>query len=491
MIKNQLRVFTIICFITLLFLSSMGFWFWYSVVAIPLTLLPNNSEYQGVLFDNVRLISMVNGKAELEDDKAVLVMADRIVAVAKAGELTAPLGVLTVNGHGHTLMPGLIDAHIHLNDETELAAYLAYGVTGVRNMSGYPFHLKMIEQIASGKLLGPDFITTGPILNSRGPNDTVLQQTVTSYHEARAAVRHQYTLGYRVLKLYSNLNPEAYRGILAEAAELNMGITGHTPEGIRSQGIPKDKPFHLDWQTSLGKGFRTLEHIETIVWHSLRDNLNQDMMRQVASKLAESGEVVTPTLIAHKRLIRIANSKGTYLNRSGSAAINPLVRFYSHEAEQYWSQMDPSHYEQPHADFFLIATRLLHEAGVPLIAGSDSGGFGLIPGASLIDELELLVAASLSPYQALAAATHISAKAIGFDKVGQITPGFRANLLLLTGNPLQHLDTLRNPSGVMIGGQWLDQQQLLKMRSIAEENPFNSTFNRSLWRFIEMKSTSY
>lgn len=486
---NQLWRLKTLSIITTLILTSTVVWMWYSIQAIPADLTPNPNPPSGVLIDNVRLISMVPDAPETEQAKAVLVIGNRIVAIGKAGDLTAPKGVLIVDGRGHTLIPGLIDAHIHLNDETELASYLAHGVTAVRNMSGYPFHLRLMKQITSGKLLGPDIISTGPILNSRGSNETVLQQTVTTNQEARNAVQQQYRAGYRALKIYSNLTLEAFEGILAEADRLGMSVTGHSPEGIRISGIPWAKPFDIDWQASLGRGLITLEHIETIVWHSLRDNLDEHKMRQVAAQLAVSGEVVTPTLIAHKRLVRIAESKGAYLEGLGSDAINPLVRFYARDAEQFWSQMDPSTYEQPHAKFFLTATRLLHEAGVPLIAGTDSGGFGLIPGASLANELELLIAASLTPYEALASATRVSAKALGFANSGMIAPGYRANLVLLAKDPLQSIGAVAQPSGVMIGGHWLDEAELKQMRHAAKDNSLNRTFNRTLWRFIEMKTT--
>jgi imidazolonepropionase-like amidohydrolase len=96
-----------------------------------------------VLIDNVRLISMVPGAPDAEDARAVLVIGDRIVEIGAAGELLAPEGVLTIDARGHSLIPGLIDAHIHLSDEAELAGYLAHGVTGLRNVSGYPFHLSL------------------------------------------------------------------------------------------------------------------------------------------------------------------------------------------------------------------------------------------------------------------------------------------------------------------------------------------------------------
>lgn len=420
---------------------------------------------------------------DAEDARAVLVMGDRIAEIGAAGELLAPEGVPVVDGRGYTLIPGLIDAHIHLNDEAELAGYLAHGVTGVRNMSGYPFHLRLSERIGSGALLGPDLITTGRILNGRGPNENVLQQTVTTADDARAAVRRQYAAGYRALKIYSNLTGEAFAAILDEAGQLGMSVVGHSPEGVRIRGIPREKPFDLPWEESLGRGLTTLEHIETIVWHGLRDNLDENRMRELAVRLAASGEAVTPTIIAHKRLVLIAETKGAYLNRPGSETINPLTRFFSRDSAEYWSSVDPSEYEGPHAAFFLTATRLLHEAGVPLIAGTDSGSFGIIPGASLAGELELLVEAGLSPLDALAAATRINAEALGFERTGVIAPGYRANLVLLVDDPLKRIGSVEFPAGVMIGGKWLDEAGLEEMRGAARD----TSFIRSLWRVLEMK----
>ena len=299
-------------------------WLWHIVTDFPQALEPNQDKPAGVLIDNVRLIPMVPDAPDAEDGRAVLVIGDRIDQIGAAGELKAPEGVITIDAGGQSLIPGLIDAHIHLSDEAELAGYLAHGVTGLRNVSGYPFHLPLSQRIAEGRILGPDFVTTGQILNSRGPNENPLQQTVATYAEARAAVRDQYNAGYRRVKLYSNLTRDAYDAILDETDELGMRVMGHTPEGERTAGIPREKPFEIPWEASLGKGFTTFEHVETLVWHSLRGELDEAQMREVADTLAASGEVVSTTLIAHKRLVLIAETKGAYLERPGSETINPL-----------------------------------------------------------------------------------------------------------------------------------------------------------------------
>ncbi len=464
-------------------------WLWSIVNHLPTTLELGGSKPIGVLFDNVRVLSMVDEKSVSQNAQAVLVVGDRITEIGAAGEINAPEGVLVIDGHGYTLIPGLIDGHIHLNDELEFAAYLAHGVTGVRNMSGYPFHLRLIERVVNGQLLAPDFITTGPILNSRGPNELILQTTINTAEEARLAVRDQHSAGYRHIKVYSNLTPEAFDAILDEAALLGMTVSGHSPEGKRTAGIPYKKPFEIPWETLLGRGLTTLEHIETIVWHGLRDNLEQEKMGLLASALAQSGEAVTPTLYAHKRLVLIAQSKGAYLSRPGSDMINPLATWFSKDAQQYWTQMDPSVYEAPHADFFLMATGLLHQAGVPLLTGTDSGSFGIIPGESVARELELLVAAGLSPFEALKSATRRNAEVLGFENTGMILPGYRANLVLLAKDPLTNIGVVEHPMGVMIGGHWLEQQELDALKDSAQSSGVSSFF-RSLIRVLEMKLSS-
>lgn len=468
----------------------MGFtiWLWVITDKLPVVLQPNDTKPIGVLFKNVRVLSMVDESSVSHDTQAVLVMGDRIIEIGSAGEVAAPKGVLVIDGQGKTLMPGLIDAHIHLHDETELSAYLAHGVTGVRNMSGYPFHLRLLAQKAKGQLIAPDLLTTGPILNSDGPNAMILQTTVSTAEEARLAVRQQHQSGYRHVKVYSNLTPEAFTAILREAAQLGMTVSGHSPEGERTAGVPKKKPFEIPWQASLGKGLTTLEHTETIVWHGLRDDLSAEKMAALAKTLAQSGEAVTPTLIAHKRLVLIAQSKGAYLTRPGSDMINPLVTWFASVsgALQFWSQMDASVYEAPHAEFFLKATGLLHKAGVPLLTGTDSGSFGIIPGESVARELELLVAAGLSPFEALTSVTRRNAAVLGFANTGQILAGYRANLVLLAKDPLTDVGNVEHPVGVMIDGYWLDEQKLAAMKDEARNSKVE-VFFRSLVRVVERK----
>ena len=162
--------------------------------------------------------------------------------------------------------------------------------------------------------------------------------------------------------------------------------------------------------------------------------------------------------------------------------INPFLRFVEACAEGYWSAADPAPYERPHAEFFLTATRMLHRAGVPLLVGTDAGGFGLIPGRSVVEELALLVEAGLTPLEALEAATRVNADVLGFTGAGQIVPGAKANLLLLAANPLEDFAAFEAPVAVAMRGEWLDAEALQALRDAAAD----TSFLRSAWRALEM-----
>jgi hypothetical protein len=373
---------------------------------------------------------------------------------------------------------------VHVWDEAELAAYLAHGVTSVRNMSGLPFHLSLIARIEEERILGPDISTTGPILNSPGPNQQPNHQLITTAEEARAAVAKQHQAGYRTLKLYSNLQREPYEVILEEADRLGLAITGHTPEGTRGPGVPFQAPFDISFEEVLDDDFVSIEHVESIVWHGLSGRLDEAAMRALAKRMAASQSVVTATLIAQDNLVRVAESDGGYLQRAGVETINPVIRWLEAGTYEFWSAQDPATREGPRAEFYRRATAILHQEGVTIIAGTDAGIFTNIPGSSLTRELELLVDAGLTPYEALAAATALAAPVVGFPDRGQVAPGFAGNLLLVDGDPLSDIRVLEQPEGVMVRGVWLDDEDLDELRRAARQTSLARTARRIAPMFL-------
>lgn len=417
------------------------------------------------LLRDVRVLTMTAGDREAHAGWSVLVRDGVIAEVGPS--VAAPPGATVIDGGGRTLMPGLIDMHVHVWDETELLAYLAHGVTTVRNMSGMPLHLDLAARIEAGALAGPRLITTGPILNSPGPNQQVNHQLVADAAQARAAVEQQHAQGYRHLKVYSNLTRETYEAIVAEARARGMTITGHSPEGARAEGVPFERPFDIRFDEVLDDGFVTLEHMETIVWHALADDLDEAKARALARAIAAAEVPVDPTLIAHHALVKMAETDGAWAQRPESGLLNPVLVAF--EAEHYaaWAARDPE-LRRAHDAFFARAAALFHEEGVPLVTGTDAGIFTNIPGSAMTRELELLVAAGIPARDALAMATTNGAAALGIgDAVGQIAPGFRAELVLVDGDPLSDIGVVEHPVGLMRGDVWRDAADLARLHDAA------------------------
>lgn len=441
----------------------------------------NNREYQGgekLVIRNVNLLTMTGRSDKILKNHSIVIEGSKIIKIAPDSLLSGVDDSLVINGESKYLLPGLIDAHVHIWDEAELSAYLAFGVTTVRNASGMPFHLEFSEKIKNGHLQGPRLLTTGPILNGQGPNTQVNHQIVNNAGEARQAVRKQYEQGYRHLKIYSNLSREAYEAILSESRKLGMTIMGHTPEGVRDQGIPYSRPFHIEFTELLDDGFVSIEHMESMIWHGLYDELDEVKVRQLARKIARSSTAVTPTLIAHRNLVMVAQSQGQYLKRPEVKLLNPFISEFEKESYDYWSNQPPGTRKDYDA-FYLRATRICQEEGVTLLTGTDSGIFTNIPGQSLIEELKLFMKAGLTPYQVLKASTVNPAQVLGIgDKTGQIKVGYTADLILVDGDPTKNIKKLESLSGLIVRGKWYDTEMISELKKQAANTSYKRTEQR-------------
>ena len=238
------NIFKIIYLLGLTLLLSAGFTT-FSLSDIPSAPIQKKNITSNLLIINANVISMVSDDPELIMKQSVFVQDGIIQHIGSVKEIDSHKGAQIIDASEKYLMPGLIDAHVHLNDEAELAGYLANVVTGIRNMSGYPFHIILRDKINNSKLLAPDFMTTGPIINSPGENQNIIQQLVISEEDGRQAVQNQFDAGFRLIKVYSNLTLEAFKGISEQAKVLGMKVSGHFPEGLRTKGIPQQKPFDI------------------------------------------------------------------------------------------------------------------------------------------------------------------------------------------------------------------------------------------------------
>ena len=359
--------------------------------------------------------------ASIQYNKTVLVAGDHIDAIVEA-KAPVPKGSRITRGDGKFLIPGLWDMHVHLT-ERDLPILVAHGVTGVRDLGNV---LADVDQwrgkIAGGGLVGPHIFRVGPILNGTeyGPVQLAIEDEV----QARTAVRVLKKVGVDAIKLHAALSREAYFALADEAKKQSIPFVGHVPRSV--------SPLEAS-----DAGQASLEHIQTIFEGQFPPK--PDSEPPLFAAFAKDGTAFDPTLVAYRGSTEPQN-------------VDPEVL-----------QKYPDLIEGRKKIFarFLDLVGMMNREHVMLLAGTDlSTNFKWIsPGASLHDELALLVEAGLSPMEALQAATRNPGRFLHID-AGTIEVGKRADLVLLDANPLDDIRNVRRIHAVVLDGQLLDRSRL-------------------------------
>src|SRR5688572_17423840 len=187
-------------------------------------------------------------------DATVLVRDGRIAAVGPAARVTIPRGARRIDGRGKFVIPGLADMHAHLYADEwvadsiapyELAVMVAHGTTTARLMIGTSTHRSLRRRIERGELLGPQLWIASPQVSGDSSANTYI---VRSTDDARRAVRMAADSGYDFVKLTTNIPPEVYDAIVAEAAQRRIRVVGHDDQrvGVARALRAKQQIEHLD-----------------------------------------------------------------------------------------------------------------------------------------------------------------------------------------------------------------------------------------------------
>jgi imidazolonepropionase-like amidohydrolase len=404
-----------------------------------------------VAFIDVSLIPM--DRERVISRQTVLVRGDRIFRIGPVEKVTPAADALLIDGRGKYLMSGLVDMHIHLFNSKDLLLYLANGVTTVRNLGGYAASdsiLQIRQEVAKGKRLGPTIYSSGNWLDGDPPVRRI-NTVVRTPAEARKVVEKQRAAGYDFIKVYQNLSPEVYREIVRVARAQGIPVTGHIPTSVGVVGV-------------LEGGQVGVDHVEQFAGEGPAEPL--------AQKVRRAGISVTTTLT----MLRLAFTLRGAPERMDSLLARPETRYLSPATLRFWQ--DAPYLKAPRMPTALERVReaqelvhVFHAQGVRVMLGTDAGIWGNPPGFSVREELELLVASGLSPYEALRAATVAPAEFLnrhvhGARQPGAAAEGNRADLLLLKANPLEDVGNVANRAGVMARGRWLPEERL---RAMTEE----------------------
>lgn len=448
----------------------------------------NAGRAEPVAFVDVSVVDVEQGT--IVPHQAVVIDEGRISAVVDAQGFTPAVGTSVVQGEGKFLIPGLWDMHIHILGPFPgaMELYLANGVTGVRDLNTEDFLLRWRDEIRDGKRLGPRIVASGKYLEARMNGQPPDRVTADTPEEARKLVRARKAAGVDLIKVYSGLSEEVHAAVIDEANQLGLPVAGHCPERVSAF-------------TAARLGQRSIEHMSGIAISCARDEdeLRGELLKAFSGPhgydIEDAQRVVTiaatqQDVEKQAKLFAELKSHSTWqtptlatmrtMPTAEESAKSPDPRMkYVHPAfAPLWTMLQSrDDLRKVRDEQYQFARRMvtaMHEADVPFLVGTDSGGAMnafVFPGFAVADEMELLVDCGLSPAEALRAATLNPAKYLNEEKSsGTVAADKRADLVLIEANPLEDIGAVRKVVGVMAAGKWLPREELDRMLALAENS---------------------
>ena len=363
---------------------------------------------------------------------------------------------LTIDVHKKYLMPGLIDMHTHVIDQSDLLLSLAHGVTHLRVMHGLELQLKLKKAIKTGQLIGPDLILASPALNQKSSfAHSDFQHFVETEQEAREAVRRYKDMGFDLIKLYDGLQPDIFKAIVSEAQKHNMPFAGHPPFKVNARDFLASQP-------------QTLEHVEMLYQTYLDYSREPQALQQLIQDLKTHATYVSTTLVVYDELVQAAEQQQHYLTTKQLEYIPPIIKLINQEHID--SIMLHANVEKwrSKADDLGVITKALFDADIPMVLASDAGANYTLHGIGMIEEMQLLEHYGVSPQKIIDSATLIPAQALSVSDAGRIMPGKKASLLMLENDPRQDLSTFYNLQGLFKNNTYFNAQDISEMKSQAK-----------------------
>lgn len=437
-------------------------WLAVAVISIP-------AQADATAFINVNVISMRDD--QVQTGQTVLVGDGKIQVIGPVDSTPLPKDIEVVDGTDRYLIPGLAEMHAHVPGanspelERTLTLFAANGVTLIRGMLGQPSHLPLRDALLRSDRFGPRLVTSGPSMSGN---------SVSSVAEGASKVRAQYEAGYDFIKIHPGLSAAEYEAVADTANKLGMPFAGHVPVAV---GL----------QNALASGISTIDHLDGYLAALmppdsdasggyggffgvlLASQLGEEQITELAAQTAAAGtwNVPTESLFEH-RVSEVTIAELTS---------RPEMRYMPKATVQQWARVkqrlendrdfDPEDARQA-IRLRRLLIKALHDAGAGLLLGSDAPQVFNVPGFSIHHELDFLVAAGLTPYEALATGTTAVAEFLG-SNTGEVAVGRDADLVLLDADPLFDIGNTRRIHGVMLRGHWYSaadlQERLAPLRA--------------------------
>jgi imidazolonepropionase-like amidohydrolase len=391
------------------------------------------------------IVDVVNEKTIT--NSVVLIENGIIKNIGKTGQITIPTGAKVIDAKGKSVLPGLWDMHAHFEQAEWGPAYLAAGVTSVRDCGNEFGYINAIQKaIDEGKGIGPKIYKAG-IIDGKGPAALGIIQAATK-EEAIKEVDRYYQNGSVEIKIYSSVKPAIVKAICDEAHRLGLPVTGHIPNG-------------MTLQQGVDSGMNMVNHIQYVYSVMKRNkdrsiNFDDSISKAAIKFIKDHNVVIDPTIGVFEMSFRSVKGDITIMEPAFYTLPLPLQALFKNTGQDG----NGAAKYKPLYDGMMKTIKVLSDAGVTLVAGTDQG----FPGYSLDRELELYVDAGLTPFQAIRTATIVPAQVLKMDRVtGSIEPGKQADLIIVDGDPLSRIRDIRKVTAVIKAGKLYNPVQLHKL----------------------------
>ena len=446
-----------------------------------------------LLVSNVTVIDSATGPqvaSVLVDHGEIVDVIPREVADSPTTQFLIDRAERHIDGAGKYLIPGLWDFHVHFTYDGRFSdsmgdLFLYHGITSVRDTGGLLDELlPVVDELRNNGRASPDVWFSGPLLDGPsvvydGDHRPGLGIANATPAEARANIAEIHAAGASFLKIYEMVSPDIFAAIVEEASQRNLPIDAHVPLTMLAREVAPNvqslehlRNYELDCITDLeakrNERVSIMQNAGDTPGANLRSQLHG--LQRIASIEAEDTNVCAQSTEALTNTMSVPTLRLNTLRTMPPmqrADFEPALSLIPPRVREEWLMLIASlnnETQQPDTtmtDWSLRRTGELHRAGAPIAAGTDTPIGLSIPGYSLHTELERLVAAGLSPQEALDSATLRPAEFFSIeDKLGRIRPGYTADLILLSANPLENIANTRAVELVLKGGKVVNRQQL-------------------------------
>lgn len=386
-------------------------------------------------------------------NQTVIVKGDRIAEIGPSASVRVPADARRIDGAGKFLMPGLGEMHGHNPPpgstpeyfENVFFLFVANGVTTVRSMQGFPGQLEWREKARRGEIIAPNLYLAGPSFTGSGPTATRTPE------QAIERVRAQKAEGWDLLKIHPGLSLETYDALAKTAKEVGIEFSGHIPADV---GLVR----------AIDRGQRTVDHLDGYIEHLEAKDAPVDRakLEAIVKKTRESGTWVVPTMVLWESILGSASPE--------ERAAFPELKYLPRSMVENWKsgyarRVGGANFNAPQARQIAenrkVLLKALADGGAKVIFGTDAPQIFSVPGFSIHRELRAMKEVGMSNFAILQSATkNVGEYLQARDKFGVVAAGQRADLLLLTANPLSDLGHVARRAGVMVRGTWVPESEI-------------------------------